>query len=32
MAYIGMRKPVFWPISGTRTDGSPIEYGNPVTI
>ncbi len=32
MAYIGMRKPVFWPISGTRTDGSPITYGNPVTI
>ena len=31
MAYIGMRKPVFWPIS-TRTDGSAITYSNPVTI
>ena len=31
MAYIGMRNPVFWPIS-TRTDGSSITYGNPVTI
>lgn len=31
MAYIGMRKPKFWPIT-TRTDGSAITYGNPVEI
>lgn len=32
MAYIGMRNPKFWPISGTRTDGSAITYGTPVVI
>ena len=32
MAYIGMRKPVFWPISTPRVDGSSISYGSPVTI
>ena len=32
MAYIGMRNPKFWPISGTRTDGSAIKYGTPVVI
>ena len=31
MAYIGMRTPKFWPIT-TRTDGSAITYGSPVTI
>ena len=32
MAYIGMRKPNFWPISSPRVDGSAISYGNPVLI
>lgn len=32
MAYIGMRNPKFWPISGTRKDGSAITYGTPVVI
>ncbi len=31
MAYIGMRKPKFWPIS-SRTDGSAITYGTAVDI
>lgn len=32
MAYIGMRKPKFWPISTPRVDGSAISYGSPVVI
>lgn len=32
MAYIGMRKPRFAPISTPRTDGAAISYGTPVTI
>lgn len=32
MAYIGMRTPIFWPISTPRVDGSAISYGSPVTI
>ncbi len=32
MAYIGMRNPKLWPISGTRTDGQAITYGTPVVI
>lgn len=32
MAYIGMRKPKFWPISTPRVDGSSISYGSPVVI
>ena len=32
MAYIGMRTAKFWPITASRTDGSPITYGNPVLI
>lgn len=32
MAYIGMRNPKFWPVSGTRTDGTSITYSNPVEI
>ena len=31
MAYIGMRKPKFAPIT-SRTDGSPITYGTPITL
>ena len=32
MAYIGMRKPQFAPISGTRTDGSAITYTTPIVL
>lgn len=32
MAYIGMRKPQFAAVSGTRTDGSAITYGTPIVL
>lgn len=32
MAYIGMRKPQFAPVSGTRVDGSAISYGTPIVL
>ena len=32
MAYIGMRKPQFAAVSGTRTDGSAISYGTPIVL
>ena len=32
MAFIGMRKPRFFPISTPRVDGSAISYGTPVVI
>ena len=32
MAYIGMRKPQFAPVSGTRVDGSDITYGTPIVL
>ena len=32
MAYIGMRKPQFAAVSGTRTDGSAIAYGTPIVL
>ena len=32
MAYIGMRKPQFAPISSPRVDGSAITYGTPIVL
>ena len=32
MAYIGMRSPIFAPITTPRVDGSAIEYGTPLVI
>ena len=32
MAYIGLRKPQFAAVSGTRTDGSAITYGTPIVL
>ena len=32
MAYIGLRKLNFWPISTPRVDGSAITYGSPVLL
>lgn len=32
MAYIGMRKPQFAPVSGNRVDGSAISYGTPIVL
>lgn len=32
MAYIGMRSPIFAPITTPRVDGSAIEYGTPIVL